>query len=303
MKNDVWAATRPFEIDPEDAAEQRSPLLDAKVMMVDDEPLMTELLQAHLEEEGYSNFVVCNDPRHALAILRRERPGVLLLDLMMPEVSGFELLEALRTDRDLRYTPVIVLTAAAGADSKLRALQLGATDFLSKPVDASELVLRVRNTLAFRQYHERLIHYDQVTGLPNEKLFERSVDELLAQQPLRGGLVALFSIAVPACRDLRESIGRPTADTLAAVLARRLDRVAAAATDAGAVANTAQRALRVARLGEQHFSLVLDGLPNTDAVEKAARAVLSALAEPVQLGLHEVVPQPWLGVSVAPGDG
>ena len=62
---------------------------------------------------------------------------VILCDLMMPQMSGFELLEAIRDDRVLRYTPVIVLTAATGADSKLRALQLGATDFLSKPVDSS----------------------------------------------------------------------------------------------------------------------------------------------------------------------
>ena len=303
MKNDIWAATEPASLATTGAIETRSPLLDAKVMMVDDEPLMTDLIQAHLEEEGYTNFVVTNDPRSALAQLRSEKPGVLLLDLMMPEVSGFELLEELRGDAELRYTPVIVLTAATGADSKLRALQLGATDFLSKPVDASELVLRVRNTLAFRQYHDRLIHYDQVTGLPNDRLFEGNVDGLLAQQPLRGGLLALFSITVPECRDLRESIDRKTADDLAVVLARRLEELAAPAARAMPFNNAAVRHARVARLGEQHFSLVLDGLVDSDAVEAAARDVLATLAEPVQLGVHEIAPVPWMGVSVAPADG
>ena len=209
MKNDVWAATTPAEIE---AAPGRSPLLDAKVMMVDDEPLMTDLIQAHLEEAGYANFVVTNDPREALELLRREEPGVLLLDLMMPQMSGFELLEAIRADRALRYTPVIVLTASTGADAKLRALQLGATDFLSKPVDASELVLRVRNTLAFRQYHDRLINFDAVTGLPNQRLFDRGIDEMLSRRELVGGMMALLSITLPDCRQLRESIGQSTAD-------------------------------------------------------------------------------------------
>ena len=173
MKHDVWEATQPAGLDAAPSSLASSPLLDAKVMMVDDEPLMTELIQAHLEDHGYRNFVVTNDPREAVGLLRSEEPGILLLDLMMPQMSGFELLEAIRADRVLRYTPVIVLTAATGADSKLRALQLGATDFLSKPVDASELILRLRNTLAFQQYRDHLIHFDQVTGLPNDRLFER----------------------------------------------------------------------------------------------------------------------------------
>ena len=142
MNHDVWALTQPVTLDDGEGFPARSALLDVKVMMVDDEPLMTELIQTYLEDEGYRNFVVTNDPRDAMALLRREEPGVLLLDLMMPRISGFDLLQAIRADPDLRYTPVIVLTASTGADAKLRALQLGATDFLAKPVDESELVLR-----------------------------------------------------------------------------------------------------------------------------------------------------------------
>ena len=309
MKNDIWAATRPAGLDmpgttlATEAPDARSALLDAKVMMVDDEPLMTDLIQTHLEDAGYANFVVTNDPQQALAMLRRERPGVLLLDLMMPKVSGFEVLEAMRADRELRYTPVIVLTAATLPDSKLRALQLGATDFLSKPVDSSELVLRLRNTLAFQQYRDRQINFDQVTGLPNERLFESSVDELIAQQPLRGGLLALFSITVPECRQLRESVDRGTAERLAAIVARRLELLASASASKSAFNHAAGRRPRVARLGEQHFSLVIDGLPDGDAVEAMAKNVLAALAEPVPLGLHEVAPVVWLGIALAPGDG
>ncbi|MDH3209580.1 MAG: response regulator, partial [Burkholderiaceae bacterium] len=181
MKNDIWEATQPAGLDEPDEP-RRSPLLDAKVMMIDDEPLMTDLIQAHLEEAGYNNFVVMNDPREALSVLRREAPSVLLLDLMMPQVSGFDLLEAMRADRELRYMPVIVLTAATGADAKLRALQLGATDFLSKPVDSSELALRVRNTLAYHQYHNRLVNFDSITGLPNQRLFDRGIDAMLARR-------------------------------------------------------------------------------------------------------------------------
>jgi EAL domain-containing protein (putative c-di-GMP-specific phosphodiesterase class I)/response regulator of citrate/malate metabolism len=295
------------------APPERSPLLDAKVMMVDDEPLMTELIQAHLEEAGYANFVATNDPREALELLRRERPGVLLLDLMMPQLSGFDVLAALRADRALRFMPVIVLTAATGADAKLRALTLGATDFLAKPVDASELVLRVRNTLAFRQYHDRLINYDGVTGLPNQRLFERGVAALLqARSSGRSpdGLIALFSITVPECRELGERVDDEAANALARELRQRLERVAAHENRRGdrvgarsKDAAPVERIPRVARASRDQFTLLVDGLPNSEAVESAARHLVEVLVEPVTVDGHELVPTAWIGISVSPGDG
>ncbi len=303
MNSDIWAATGVPAFDAPAGDVKRSPLLDAKVMMVDDEPLMTDLIQAYLEDEGYTNFVVTNDPREALELLRQEDPGVLLLDLMMPQMSGFELLEAIRADRALRYTPVIVLTASTGAESKLRALKLGATDFLAKPVDASELVLRVRNTLAFRQYHNRLINFDPVTGFPNHRLFDRGIDEMIAVRDLCGGMVAVFSISVPVCREIRESIDQATADDLARVLANRLNRFATAQNFKSPFATSNEKAPRVARLSDEQFGLVLEGVPDADALDILAASVLGVLCEPVTLGLHEVGPVAWLGISVCPADG
>jgi EAL domain-containing protein (putative c-di-GMP-specific phosphodiesterase class I)/PleD family two-component response regulator len=301
MKNDIWALTRPAAVDAE-PSEARSPLLDAKVMMVDDEPLMTDLIQTHLEEEGYTNFVVANDPRQALELLRREDPGVLLLDLLMPGMSGFQVLEAIRADRSLRYTPVIVLTAATGADAKLRALQLGATDFLSKPVDASELVLRVRNTLAFRQYHDRLLNYDLVTGLANQRLFDRTLAQALQRRDLVGGLLAVFSITVPECRELREGLSQAAADTLATALARRLDRFAN--DQAEATPHTGHdRSGRVARQGGERFALLLEGLANADEAEEAARHLDGLVSDAVSLGVHDVAATAWIGIALSPGDG
>ena len=299
MTYDVWANTRPADV--EEPA--RSPLLDAKVMMVDDEPLMTDLIQAYLEDAGYVNFVVTNDPRQALALLHHEEPGVLLLDLMMPNISGFELLEAIRGDRRLRYLPVIVLTASTGAESKLKALRLGATDFLAKPVDESELVLRVRNTLAFHHYHNRMTNFDPVTRLPLNRLFSRGIDEMVARREVVGGVVALFSINVPECRQLRESIDQASADQLAKAVARRLDRLASALHSGSSLATNTDIAPRVARMGKEQFGLVLEGLRDADAVEAAAHRVLSVVSDPVSLGQHEVAPKPWIGIAMSPVDG
>ncbi len=309
MKKDVWLDTMPAPLDGElpdaDAPEPRSPLLDAKVMLVDDEPLMTALVETHLEDAGYTNFVTTNDPRQALAMVRREDPGVVLLDLMMPQMSGFEVLEAIRADPDLRYTPVIVLTAASGADAKLRALQLGATDFLSKPVDASELVLRVRNTLAFQQFTQRLMNRDQATDLPNARPFLRHLDQLLDRNPVLDRVDALLSIEVPQLREVAETLGQTAADLLALNLARRLTHFMQARLDAAAApAEASPRAEPwLARLEQDRFGLLLTGLPDSDAIEVEARHLIAELVHPVALGAHEVVPGVYLGVGIFGADG
>lgn len=300
MKRDIWAQTQ--QVDG-DAELPPSPLLGAKVMMVDDDPMMTELIQTHLEDAGYCNFVATNDPRDTLPMLRREQPGVLLLDLMMPMVSGFDVLEAIRADPALRYTSVIVLTAAAKEDAKLHALQLGATDFLSKPVDPSELVLRVRNTLAYHQYHDRLIHFDPVTGLPNRRLFQRAIAEVVAQRDVCGGMVALFSITVPEWRQLYTALDEESFDRFAKVLARRLDQIGNGPPCVMPQGTPVDRAPRAARLGAEQFAVLVEGLADDAAIEAVAETLIAVVSEPILLGQDEVVPKAWIGIAVSPADG
>ena len=123
-------------------------LQSARVMMVDDEPSTLDVLCSFLQEAGYRSLIPTSEPRKALELLAGERPDVVLLDLVMPEVSGFDIIQAMRTEAGLDHIPIIVLTSYTSADMKIRALELGATDFLAKPVDSSALILRLKNTLA-----------------------------------------------------------------------------------------------------------------------------------------------------------
>ena len=127
---------------------------DALVMMVDDEPLTIDVTRVHLLDAGYSRFTSTNDPLQAIEMIERTRPDVLLLDLMMPGMSGLEILARMEEEGLLRYVPTIMLTGSRDPANKLKALSLGVTEFLMKPVDASELVLRLRNTLAAKAYWE-----------------------------------------------------------------------------------------------------------------------------------------------------
>lgn len=129
------------------------------VMIVDDEPINIKLVRKVLMEVGFSDFSDATDPRTVLGAMRQRQPDVLLLDIMMPHISGLELLEAIRATDQLQHVPVVVLTASSDRATRLEALELGANDFLSKPVDRAELVPRVRNALMIKAYQDHLKDY------------------------------------------------------------------------------------------------------------------------------------------------
>ena len=134
----------------------RNPALDkvfgALIMMVDDEPLTLEVTQIQLEEAGFSRFISTSNAIDALAMITERRPDILLLDLMMPGMSGFDILARMEASKILKEVPTIVVTSATDGATRLKALELGVSEFLIKPVDPIELALRVSNTLAAKAY-------------------------------------------------------------------------------------------------------------------------------------------------------
>lgn len=197
-------------------------LADSLIMMVDDEELNIEMTQAFLEDAGYRNFVSTHESEKAIDLLRARKPRVLLLDLTMPKVGGLDILGMMREDAALRRIPVIVLTSLTEPAVKLRALELGATDFLSKPVDPSELALRLRNTLVASAYREHLANHDQLTGLPNRARYLDAVEEGLAQSAALGTTGALLHIGVDRLAAINDAMGRAAGDILLQRIARRL---------------------------------------------------------------------------------
>lgn len=150
------AAPAPPAADESDATR----LTRSKIMIVDDEAMNIKILRRLLELEGFTNFVTTSDAPTALSLIRQEQPDVVLLDLMMPFVSGLDILAEVRGDATISFIPVVILTAVTDHDTRVRAVELGATDFLNKPVDASELLPRVRNVLAVKGYQDQLRRYN-----------------------------------------------------------------------------------------------------------------------------------------------
>jgi two-component system phosphate regulon response regulator PhoB len=117
-----------------------------RILVVDDEPDIIALVAYHLARSGYRVSTAATGTE-ALQAARDEQPALVVLDLMLPELSGFEVLERLRADRALADTPVLMLTARRDEPDRVQGLSLGADDYLVKPFSPQELVLRVRNIL------------------------------------------------------------------------------------------------------------------------------------------------------------
>jgi len=124
-----------------------------KILIIDDESVNIALLEEILVENDYTRFESVSNSKDALGTYRRFHPDLVLLDLMMPAPDGFTILESLRTESSETFLPIVILTADTNDESKRRALEAGATDFLLKPFDHVEVALRIHNLLRSRRAH------------------------------------------------------------------------------------------------------------------------------------------------------
>ena len=120
--------------------------LNRRILVAEDDPGIRELIRARLTTAGYDTHTAHNG-REALQRMRALKPAGLILDINMPELDGFGVLEALSTDEALKRVPVLVLTARHGAEDVKRAVGLGAKDFLTKPFNDGQLIARVARLL------------------------------------------------------------------------------------------------------------------------------------------------------------
>jgi putative two-component system response regulator len=157
----------------ESGALEGTNLKAARILIVDDEPANVALLERMLEQEGYSNVTGISDSSRVVELCSRAAPDLVLLDLHMPEPNGFEVMALLRPLLEEHWFPILVLTADVTAEAKRQALAGGAKDFVTKPFDRTEVLLRIKNLLEVRALQLELRNRNLML---EQRVHERSQD-------------------------------------------------------------------------------------------------------------------------------
>ncbi|MGO8749232.1 MAG: HD domain-containing phosphohydrolase [Thermoguttaceae bacterium] len=156
MMRAMFGAPRPSMAPNTEGPDCDTVICNPKIAIIDDQPINIKVVQRYLKLAGYQRFFTTVEAREAAGLIRQAEPDVVLLDIMMPHVSGLDILADLRRSERFVDLPVIILTAASDKQTKLDALRLGATDFLQKPIDPVELETRLRNVLTMKAHQDRI---------------------------------------------------------------------------------------------------------------------------------------------------
>jgi len=186
------------------------------VLVVDDSQDVHRLLRARLRNEEYE-IVSTESGRDALDQVTAHRPSIVLLDLDMPEMDGFEVLRRLKESPDSIEMPVIVLSGLQSAQDKVMAFDLGAMDYISKPFDLTELRVRIRSALRLDRLLQMLserAHVDGLTGLFNRAHFDERWPEAVAVAHRRSQPLSLAMIDVDHFKSINDSFGHPAGDVV-----------------------------------------------------------------------------------------
>ena len=286
-----------------------------RLLIVDDEELNRDMLTRRLQRHGYDAEAVASGPE-ALRAAESNAYELLLLDVMMPDMSGLEVLRRIRRTHSADELPIIMVTARAQSEDIVEALDLGANDYVTKPVDMQVMLARIRAQVArrradrsLRESHTRLTlaidgTNDALTGLPNRVMLADRVSRLLDH----AARVPEFEFAVLALdldrfRGINESLGYPTGDRLLVEAARRLEDAVGQKDNgrwhgpepayARVVDNT------VARLAGDQFAVLVSGVRHPGDATRAAERILRAFSAPFEVGGHTVFLTVSIGVALS----
>jgi len=201
-------------------------ILRPKILIADDEPSIRDAIKAVLLSEHYE-IVIAKNGREAVEMFKKESPDLVILDVVMPYLNGFQVLKEIKKFFVERYIPVIFLTASVTIDHKLEALGGGAVDYLTKPVAPQEILARIRNFLDIKAQHDKFKEaavYDWMTGAMNKGHFiERAREEL--EKAIRNKIpISFIFMDIDAFKKINDAVGHMGGDAVIAEFGRRLKK-------------------------------------------------------------------------------
>ena len=239
--------------------------MDDDILLVDDDPGTIRVLASILADVANLSFAISGED--ALRMARQSVPDLILLDAEMPGMSGFLVCEALKADSELAHVPVIFVTSHREPGFEISGFDLGAADFIAKPVNAALVLARVKAQLRVKHLADearRLAMTDGLTGVANRRHFDESLEREWHSARRAGDALALLMIDVDHFKAFNDLYGHPAGDTCLLSLAQAMTSACVRPTDL------------VARYGGEEFAVLLPKTSQSGA-EHVAHVVLEAI--------------------------
>jgi diguanylate cyclase (GGDEF)-like protein len=290
-----------------------------RVLVVDDGEDNRIILNRRLTKRGFE-VVEADNGLAALALIAEQSFDLVLLDIMMPGIDGIEVLKRIRTTLSPDHLPVLMVTAKAGNTDIIEALELGANDYITKPVDFPIAMARIKTQIARKQAQQAadlsiqklvninqelevqiaerersdakshfLTYHDALTGLGNRLLFQQQLDHAL-QRDGDGNPLAVLFLGIDDLKSINDTLGYSVGDLILAEVAERLRRCVGEADT-------------VARIGSDEFAAILTGIGNPDDAGLLAEKIAAAIAVPHAVAGQHIVLDVRIGIALAPNDG
>jgi diguanylate cyclase (GGDEF)-like protein len=280
------------------------------VLVVDDDPMVRMLVTESLRQIGFA-VEEAENGADAMTFMERCEPDIILLDVLMPEMDGFQACQAIRAMPQGRHVPILMMTGLDDIDSIDHAFEMGATDFITKPLNYAILGHRVRYLLRTMQAFEsvrkskkeihHLAFYDALTNLPNRRLFSDRLHQAVEAASRNNHLMGILFIDIDNFKRINDTFGHSIGDkllrTVAAQLLACLRRSDSVSHEFG------EEQMSVSRLGGDEFTVLLTHLKKAEDAARVAKRILDAVSVPFLLGDEEVVVTPSIGIAVFPYDG
>jgi two-component system cell cycle response regulator len=277
----------------------RSPdILNASILIVDDREANVSLLDQILSEDGYTCITTTTNSLEVCALHQKNRYDLIVLDLQMPGMDGFEVMDGLKADESEDYLPVIVLTAQPA--HKLRALKAGARDFISKPFELVDVTTRIHNMLEVRLLYKKLENsnkvleqrtlHDSTTGLPNRDLFDDRLTHAIALAKRHTWMLAVMFLDLDRFKCVNDTHGHAVGDEVLKEVAKRL------------LQHTRDEDT-VCRNGGDEFLYLLMNPQGSENIERISGALLKTIGQPIDMGDLQLVVKASIGIAVYPENG
>lgn len=261
------------------------------ILIVDDHLKNAQVLGKILNKFGYTVDIAASGP-HAMQIVEEKTPDLVLLDILMPEMDGYEVCRIFKSKKNFKNVPIIFLTAVSDTANLVKGFELGGVDFVKKPYEIPELLARVKTHLEIKNQQVQFEHqanHDTLTGLPTIRIASDRMEVAINHAKRSDEKVALLFLDLDDFKQINDTHGHEAGDEVLKAIAKRIE-------------STIRESDTACRIGGDEFLVLLSIISSREQVEEVCRRLINVVGKTLDYNGHELHVGVSIGIALYPDD-